>query len=124
VLGSIERFIGILIEHYAGAFPLWLSPEQVRILPIAPAYQEYATQVAETFKEAGLRVHTDLRDEKIGYKIREAQMEKIPYMLIVGQKEAESQTVSLRSRKEGDQGAVDVQVLLEQLLKEIKEKVN
>lgn len=124
VLGSIERFIGILIEHYAGAFPLWLTPEQVRILPISPAFKEYAQEVAQMFKDKGFRVHTDLRDEKIGYKIREAQMEKIPYMLVIGQKEAENGTVSLRSRKEGDQGSVAPQDLLEKLIQEVEEKRN
>nr|WP_207740755.1 threonine--tRNA ligase [Alkalibacter mobilis] len=124
VLGSIERFIGILIEHYAGAFPLWLSPEQVRILPIAPAHHEYAYELEKLLKENNIRVEVDARDEKIGYRIREAQLQKTPYMLVVGQKEAESGTVSLRSRKEADLGTVSKEEFLDMILMEIKEKRN
>ena len=108
VFGSIERFIGILTEHFAGAFPLWLSPVQVKVLPISERHHEYAQKVAAELEAAGLRVEADLRNEKIGYKIREAQLQKTPYMLVVGDKEAETGTVSVRSRKDGDAGAMAV----------------
>ena len=108
VFGSIERFIGILTEHFAGAFPLWLSPVQVKVLPISERHHEYAEKVAAELEAAGLRVEADLRNEKIGYKIREAQLQKTPYMLVVGDKEAETGTVSVRSRKDGDLGAMAV----------------
>ncbi len=114
VFGSIERFIGILIEHYAGKFPLWLAPVQVKVLPISDKHIDYAKKVAEILKNASVRCEADLRAEKIGYKIRSAQLEKVPYMLIVGQKEEENKTVSVRSREEGDLG--------EELLKEFIEK--
>ena len=104
--GSIERFIGILIEHFAGAFPTWLAPVQVKILPISEKMLSYAKEVQASLSEAGIRCELDARGEKIGYKIREAQMEKVPYMLVVGEKEMENKTVSVRSRKEGDKGAV------------------
>ncbi|HIR47665.1 MAG TPA: threonine--tRNA ligase [Candidatus Caccousia avicola] len=106
VFGSIERFIGILTEHFAGAFPLWLSPVQVKVLPISERHHEYAEKVAAQLQEASLRVEADLRNEKIGYKIREAQLQKTPYMLVVGDKEAETGTVSVRGRKDGDLGAM------------------
>lgn len=106
VYGSIERFIGILIEHYAGKFPLWLAPVQVKVLPISEKFFGYAGDILQSLKAAGIRCEMDNRDEKIGYKIRSAQMEKVPYMLIVGQKEEESQTVSVRSREDGDLGAL------------------
>ena len=102
--GSIERFIGILIEHFAGAFPTWLAPVQVKVLPISDKYSEYAKKVTDQLDEAGIRVELDTRSEKIGYKIREAQTHKIPYMLIVGQKEEENGVVSVRSRFLGDEG--------------------
>ena len=105
VYGSIERFIGILIEHYAGKFPLWLAPVQVKVLPISEKFFGYAGDILQSLKAAGIRCEMDNRDEKIGYKIRSAQMEKVPYMLIVGQKEEESQTVSVRSREDGDLGS-------------------
>ena len=108
VFGSIERFIGILTEHFAGAFPLWLSPVQVKVLPISERHHEYAQKVAAELEAAGLRVEADLRNEKIGYKIREAQLQKTPYMLVVGDKEAETGTVSVRGRKDGDIGAMAV----------------
>ena len=104
VFGSIERFIGILIEHYAGKFPLWLAPVQVKVLPISDKHIEYAKKVCEELKAASIRCEADLRAEKIGYKIRSAQLEKVPYMLIVGQKEEENGTVSVRSREQGDLG--------------------
>ena len=108
VFGSIERFIGILTEHFAGAFPLWLSPVQIKVLPISERHHEYAEKVAAELEAAGLRVEADLRNEKIGYKIREAQLQKTPYMLVVGDKEAETGTVSVRGRKDGDLGAMAV----------------
>ena len=106
--GSIERFIGILIEHYAGKFPVWLSPVQVKILPVSDKFAEYAKKVSDQLKEAGVRVETDDRSEKLGYKIRSAQMEKVPYMLIVGEKEMEENSVSVRRRDEGDIGSMSV----------------
>src|SRR5690606_20276305 len=105
IYGSIDRFIGILVEHYGGAFPLWLAPVQARVLTIADAHADYARKVLEELKEAGIRAELDDRSEKIGYKIREAQLQKIPYMLVVGEKERESGTVAVRKRSEGDQGA-------------------
>lgn len=120
VFGSIERFIGILTEHFAGAFPLWLSPVQVSILPIADRHHEYAEKLKEQLDSAGLRVECDLRNEKIGYKIREAQMQKIPYMLIIGDKEAESGTVSPRHRAKGDLGKMSVEDFIGMTAEEIK----
>ncbi|MCI9510438.1 MAG: threonine--tRNA ligase [Angelakisella sp.] len=106
VLGSIERFIGVITEHFAGAFPLWLSPVQAVVLPISEKFADYAQKVAEQLDAAGLRCETDLRPEKVGYKIRQAQMQKIPYMLVVGEKEEADGTVSVRSRNAGDKGAM------------------
>ena len=106
--GSIERFIGILIEHYAGKFPVWLSPVQVKILAVSEKFADYAKKVSDELKAAGVRVETDLRSEKLGYKIRSAQMEKVPYMLIVGEKEVEGECVSVRRRDEGDIGSMSV----------------
>ena len=120
IFGSIERFIGIIIEHFAGAFPTWLAPVQVKILPIADAHKEYAKQVQEKLEKENIRVEVDSRSEKIGYKIREAQLEKVPYMLVLGDKEAQANTVGLRSRKEGDLGAVKVEEFIENILEEIK----
>ena len=124
VFGSIERFIGILIEHFAGAFPVWLAPVQVKVLPISDKYMDYAHSVQEKLFDAGIRSEVDTRSEKIGYKIREAQTSKIPYMLVVGQKEEEEGTVAVRSRAAGDEGAKNVDVFVEELLKEIKTKEN
>ena len=118
VFGSIERFIGILIEHFAGALPMWLAPEQVRILPISERQMEAAKAIEKRLCDAGLRVSTDERNEKIGYKIREAQLQKIPYMLVVGDKEVENGTVSVRSHRKGDQGAVAVEEFLSRALEE------
>ena len=120
IFGSIERFIGIITEHFAGAFPTWLAPVQVKILPIADAHKEYAKQVQERLEKENIRVEVDSRSEKIGYKIREAQLEKVPYMLVLGDKEAQANTVGLRSRKEGDLGAVKVEEFIENILEEIK----
>ena len=122
VFGSIERFIGILIEHFAGAFPMWLAPEQVRVMPITDRQADAAKALAQRLTDAGMRVQTDLRSEKIGYKIREAQLQKIPYMLILGDKEAAADTVSVRSRRDGDLGAMSADEFLQKALKEIKEK--
>ena len=121
VLGSVERFIGILIEHFAGKFPLWLSPVQVKILPISDKYTAYAESVEKVLRKEGFRCEIDLRDEKIGYKIRSARMERVPYMLIVGEKEAGSQTVSVRKREEGDIGIFSLNDLIEMLKKEMEE---
>jgi threonyl-tRNA synthetase len=115
VFGSIERFIGILIEHYAGKFPLWLSPVQVKILPIAERFGSYAKDVADKLDELGFRCEIDDRNEKIGYKIREAQLDKVPYMLIIGQKEADAGEVSVRSRDNGDMGSMRVSEFIEKL---------
>ena len=122
VFGSIERFIGILIEHFAGAFPTWLAPVQVKILPISDKYADYSKEVLDKLTEAGIRAEMDTRSEKIGYKIREAQTQKIPYMLVVGQKEEEEKTVSVRSRFAGDEGASSVESFIESIQKEIEEK--
>ena len=122
VFGSIERFIGILIEHFAGAFPTWLAPVQVKILPISDKYADYSREVLDKLTEAGIRAEMDTRSEKIGYKIREAQTQKIPYMLVVGQKEEEEKTVSVRSRFAGDEGASSVESFIESIQKEIEEK--
>ena len=120
VLGSIERFIGVITEHFAGAFPTWLAPVQVKVMPITDRTAEYAKKVAAELESAGVRVETDLRNEKIGYKIREAQSKKIPYMLIVGDKEAEAGTVSVRTRAGGDLGAVALEEFKDKLLEEIR----
>ena len=122
--GSIERFIGILIEHFAGAFPTWLSPVQVKVLPISEKYMDYAEKVFAQLKEAGIRVEIDNRAEKIGYKIREARLQKVPYMLVVGAKEEEEGKVSVRSRFLGDEGAKDLGEFIVSLKEEIKDRVN
>ena len=119
--GSIERFIGILIEHFAGAFPTWLSPVQVKILPIADAHKEYAEKVLEELDNNGIRAELDERQEKIGYKIREAQLQKIPYMLIIGDKEVEANAVGVRSRSDGDIGAMGLEDFISKIKKEVEE---
>ena len=124
VFGSIERFIGILIEHFAGAFPTWLAPVQVKVLPISDKYMDYAQSVLNKLTEAGIRAEVDTRAEKIGYKIREAQTAKIPYMLVVGQKEEEENTVSVRRRAAGDEGARSLDSFIADILKEIETKEN
>lgn len=118
LFGSFERFIGILIEHFAGAFPFWLAPEQVRVMTISEKFIEYGKQVLALLKQAGLRASLDDRDDKISYKIREGQMMKVPVMLVCGQKEMESQTVAVRTREEGDQGAWSLEKVVEYLKKE------
>ena len=123
VFGSIERFIGILIEHYAGAFPTWLAPVQVKVLPISDKYVDYGKNVLEKLEEAGIRGEIDTRAEKIGYKIREARLQKIPYMLIVGAKEEEEGKVSVRSRFLGDEGMKDLDEFISSVKEEIKNRV-
>ena len=108
LLGSLEPFVGILIEHYGGAFPTWLAPVQALVLPISEKHHEYALKVEKRLISEGLRVETDLRSEKVGYKIRDAQIKKIPFMLVVGDREMENSTVSVRSRSDGDQGSCSV----------------
>lgn len=124
VFGSIERFIGILIEHFGGAFPTWLAPVQARVLPISEKYMDYAKNVKAKIQAAGIRVELDERSEKIGYKIREAQNAKIPYMLVVGQKEEEDGTVSVRSRAAGDEGSKGLNAFIADTLREIETKEN
>lgn len=121
-LGSLERFIGVLIEHFAGAFPLWLAPEQARILTVSEKSEAYGRQIEQQLKEAGLRVKGDYRGEKLGAKIRDAQLELIPYMLVVGPKDAEAGTVSVRDRLEGDVGALSVEEAITKLQAEIAAK--
>ena len=120
IFGSIERFIGIITEHFAGAFPTWLAPVQAKILPIASTHVEYAKSLTEEMSKLGLRVELDDRNEKIGYKIREAQLQKIPYMLIIGDKEVEANAVGVRSRKDGDIGQMKIKDFLEKIEDEIK----
>lgn len=121
--GSMERFVGMLIEHFAGAFPLWLAPEQVRVLPLSEKTNDYAAQVRDQFLAAGFRVTLDSRNAKVQAKIRDAQLELIPYMLVVGPKEAEAGAVALRDRLAGDQGAIPVSEALARLQAEVAQKV-
>lgn len=122
IFGSFERFIGIITEHFAGAFPVWLSPVQVSILPISDHQKEYAEKVKAILEEKGIRVELDARQEKIGYKIREAQLQKVPYMLILGEKEVEVNAVGVRKRKEGDIGQMSIEDFVSMISKEIEEK--
>lgn len=122
LFGSMERFLGILIEHYAGRFPAWLAPVQVKVLPISDKFNDYANEVVDKLKSNGIRVEIDVRDEKIGYKIREAQMEKMPYMLIIGAKELEEGNVTLRHAVGGEQEEKELDVFIEELKEEIKNK--
>jgi threonyl-tRNA synthetase len=122
--GSVERFFGVLIEHYAGAFPVWLAPVQAIVLPITDAQNDYAEQVRKKLDEAGVRVEIDTRSEKVNHKIREAQLQKIPYMLVVGGKEAESGEVSVRHRKRGNEGAQPLDDFLAHITKLIETKDN
>lgn len=122
VFGSIERFIAILTEHYAGAFPLWLAPVQVKIVPISEVQADYAHQVCKKLVNMGIRAEVDDRNEKMGYRIREAQLQKIPYMLVLGEKEKQCGTVAVRNRKKGDLGVMSFDDLANKLLKEIAEK--
>lgn len=124
IYGSVERFIGILIEQYAGAFPTWLAPVQVKLMNITDAQYDYLKKVEENLKENNIRVEIDTRNEKIGYKIREAQLQKVPYMLILGDKEVEAGKVAVRSRKDGDLGAISLEEFIEKIKNEIKDKAN
>ena len=123
VFGSIERFIGILIEHFAGAFPTWLAPVQVKVLPISDKYMDYAQSVLNKLTEAGIRAEVDTRAEKIGYKIREARNERVPYIIVVGEKDQEANMVSLRSRKNGEEGQVALADFIARIKEEIDTKV-
>ena len=123
VFGSIERFIGIITEHFIGAFPTWLSPVQAKILPITDAQNEYASEVEAKLKANGIRVEVDNSNEKIGYKIRKAQLEKVPYMLVLGAKEVEANAVAVRSRKAGgDIGQMPVDEFVAKIKEEIETK--
>ena len=123
VFGSIERFIGVITEHYAGAFPVWLSPVQVKVMPITDRAADWAKQVADKLSASGVRVETDLRNEKIGYKIREAQMQKLPYMLVVGDREAENGSVAVRTRAGEDLGAMPLEDFLAKIGAEIRDRI-
>lgn len=122
LLGSVERFLGILIEHFAGKFPTWLNPVQVKILPISDKFNDYAEKIKKAYEEKGIRVEVDDRAEKIGLKIRQAQLNKIPYSLIVGEKEEANEEVSIRKRDEGEKGQKNYLEFMNELLKEIEEK--
>lgn len=122
IYGSIDRFIGILTEHYAGAFPLWLAPVQVKLIPVSDHYADYALQVQSQLRAAGIRVETDLRSEKLGYKIREAQLQKVPYSLVLGEQEKHASSVSVRAYGQGDQGMKRVDALIEEILQTVKNK--
>ncbi len=122
IFGSMERFIGILIEHYAGKFPTWLAPVQARVLPISDKFNSYAEEVVNKFKEAGIRVELDIRDEKVGYKIREAQMDKIPYMIVIGRNEIEAKNISVRSRDTQEQKVLEIDEFIESVIEEVEDK--
>lgn len=122
VFGSIERFMGILTEQYAGAFPMWLSPVQVKVLSLTERTAEKCLEIAEQLREKGFRVETDNRNEKIGMKIREAQLEKVPYMLVIGDRDVEQEVVSVRDRKQGDLGAMKLEAFMEKIKKQVEEK--
>ena len=122
--GSLERFFGIILEHFAGAFPLWLAPEQVKIVPVAESYFDYAKQLRDRFRMAGLRAEANLSDDRLGYKIRGATMEKIPYVLVVGDTEMQNGSVNVRSRDHGELGEMSVDAFLEKLEpKNVEEKI-
>ena len=122
LLGSMERFFGVLLEHYEGALPVWLAPVQALVLPVLPENQEYARSVMEELRQRGIRAEIDFRNEKIGYRIREAQLQKIPYMLVVGEREAAEGTVAVRARKEGDLGPRKLEEVVGRILEEVKER--
>lgn len=122
ILGSLERFIGILIEHYAGAFPVWLAPVQVVVIPVVESYLDYASEVEKKLKAAGIRAEVDRRSEKVGYKIRTAQLNQVPYMLIVGEREKEEGTVAVRERRGGDQGSLQLAEFLQQISTQIENR--
>ena len=121
--GSVERFLGILLEHYGGALPVWLSPVQVIILPVSKKSLPYARKTTERLIQTGIRAELDARNEKIGWKVREAQTQKIPYMLVVGEKEAGSGTVSVRKRGAGESGESGLEKFIEMVKKEIEKKI-
>ena len=121
-IGCYERTLALLIEKYAGAFPLWICPEQVRIMSLTDRTIDYAEEIAASLRQAGVRANTDIRSEKIGYKIREAQMEKIPYMIIVGDKEKEEKTLSVRHRKDGDIGSFSLKDFTAKVVEEDRTK--
>ena len=122
ILGSIERFMGILIEHYAGKFPIWLAPVQATILPISDKFNDYAYEIKKEMEDKGIRVSIDDRAEKIGYKIREARLQRIPYMLIVGEKEVEGRLVSINKRDEGDIGQFKVDEFMNRVMEEVENR--
>ena len=122
IFGSIERFIGILIEQYGGKFPVWLAPVQVKVLSVSEKSRDYANEIYDRLKAAGIRTEIDNRDEKIGYKIREAQLQKAPYMLVIGEKEVENRNLAVRSRDKGDLGSADVDAFIAQVLKETADR--
>ncbi|MBT3180977.1 MAG: threonine--tRNA ligase [Deltaproteobacteria bacterium] len=124
LMGSLERFFGVLVEHYAGAFPTWLAPVQATVLPVGEDFVDYAYEVAKQLKKDNVRVEVDDRNEKLGFKIREAQMQKIPYMLVVGAKEVEAESVAVRSRKEGDLGSMSIADFDKKVVSEILERCN
>ena len=124
IFGSIERFIAILTEQYAGAFPTWLAPTQVIVIPVSEKQYDYVENITKKIDSLGIRVESDIRGEKVGYKIREAQLKKIPYMLIIGDKEVENSSVSVRDRKEGDLGNMSFEDFLSKIIKDIKDKAN
>jgi threonyl-tRNA synthetase len=122
LLGSLERFFGCLIEHYAGAFPLWLAPVQAICLPITDSQNAYAFELAEKMKGRGLRVEVDSRNEKVGFKIREAQIQKIPYMLVVGDREEKAGTVSVRERGGENLGPIEREEFIEKILEKVQSR--
>ncbi|HOJ81024.1 MAG TPA: His/Gly/Thr/Pro-type tRNA ligase C-terminal domain-containing protein, partial [Clostridiales bacterium] len=121
-IGCYERTLALLIEKYAGALPTWIAPVQVKVLPIVDKHHDYARQVAGKLQDAGIRAEVDYRNEKIGYKIREAQMEKVPYMLVLGDKEAENGQVAVRSRKDGDLGPMLLDDFIARITEEVRSK--
>jgi threonyl-tRNA synthetase len=123
LMGSMERFMGVLIEHYAGAFPVWLAPIQAKLIPIADRHLDYAQKVADQLKQAGIRVEVDSRSDRMSAKIRDAQMQKIPYMLVVGDRESEAGKVAVRLRSEEDLGAMSVEDFLKRAQQDIEVKL-
>jgi threonyl-tRNA synthetase len=119
----MERFVAFLLENFAGSLPLWLSPQQVKVIPVSTAFDDYAKEVTDKLRRRGISAEPDLRNEKLGYKIREAQLEKLPYMFVVGENEMNAQTVSIRKRGEGDIGAKPLQEVIELLAQEIADRV-
>ena len=122
IYGSIDRFIGILTEHYAGAFPLWLAPVQVKLIPVSDHYTDYALEVQSQLRAVGIRVDTDLRSEKLGYKIREAQMQKVPYSLVLGEQEKHASSVSVRAYGQVDQGMQRIDEFIRSIQQAVKNK--